>query len=222
MDPKSIFRLKITLNETDPQVLRVVDVPAWFNFQQFHTLIQRAMPWSNSHLFEFQAFGHKADRKGIRIGDEDMGGDSPFHKLAKLQLSDVITSKSVWIKYWYDFGDDWMHTITVQSIDTAEPGVDYPRLVEAANACPPEDIGGVWRYYDLQGAWKDRNSSDYWEARETFGRNFDPTKFDLKKAQKNLAPLNKIQPPTKLRIKPEVIFAPAPAPKPRIRKKKPE
>jgi Plasmid pRiA4b ORF-3-like protein len=48
------------------------------------------------------------------------------------------------LKYIYDFGDGWEHTIKVERLADPEPGTFYPRLTEASGRCPPEDVGGPW------------------------------------------------------------------------------
>ena len=50
------------------------------------------------------------------------------------------------IQYVYDFGDDWDHSIRIERITEAPPGVLYPRLLKASGACPPEDVGGAPSY----------------------------------------------------------------------------
>lgn len=52
-------------------------------------------------------------------------------------LEDVGTKT---LKYLYDFGDDWEHTIKVERLIAPELGVLYPRLIEAKGHCPPEDL----------------------------------------------------------------------------------
>ncbi|MGQ0802348.1 MAG: IS1096 element passenger TnpR family protein [Actinomycetota bacterium] len=44
--------------------------------------------------------------------------------------------------YTYDFGDDWEHVITVESIDPVEAGAHYPRCIAGRRAGPPR---GLWR-----------------------------------------------------------------------------
>jgi hypothetical protein len=40
--------------------------------------------------------------------------------------------------YWYDFGDDWVHSITVLSVGEAEPGARYPQVVASVGESPPQ------------------------------------------------------------------------------------
>ena len=50
------------------------------------------------------------------------------------------------LKYLYDFGDGWEHTIKIERLTDPEPGMVYPRLTEVSGRCPPEDCGGPWGY----------------------------------------------------------------------------
>lgn len=43
--------------------------------------------------------------------------------------------------YNYDMGDDWRHTITVETVGHGEPDVKYPRFIDDERHCPPEDVG---------------------------------------------------------------------------------
>ncbi|MBN7784175.1 plasmid pRiA4b ORF-3 family protein [Ponticoccus gilvus] len=50
------------------------------------------------------------------------------------------------IQYIYDFGDGWDHSIRIERVNEAAPGMTDPRLLKAAGAGPPEDVGGAWGY----------------------------------------------------------------------------
>lgn len=57
--------------------------------------------------------------------------------------------------YEYDFGDGWYHSVDLVSVVVREPKQKYPRCVDGARACPPEDCGGVPGYYMLLDALAD-------------------------------------------------------------------
>ena len=59
------------------------------------------------------------------------------------------------IKYFYDFGDGWVHSIKIERIFPDVPGLDQPFLLEATGRCPPEDIGGPGGYMALLAAFAD-------------------------------------------------------------------
>lgn len=52
-----VYQLKISLLETKPEIWRRVLVPGYFNFYQLHRVIQIAMGWGDTHLFQFHTGG---------------------------------------------------------------------------------------------------------------------------------------------------------------------
>ena len=91
-------------------------------------------------------------------------------------LEDVGTRS---LKYLYDFGDGWEHSIRIERITDAVPGMAYPCLIDAAERCPPEDVGGPWGYRDFLDAIADPNLQEHAERIEWIGSNFDPNSTDV-------------------------------------------
>lgn len=167
-----IARLKVTLSDVEPEVLRRFDVPLTIKLSRLHKVIQAAMGWSDSHLYEFRAGG-----VGWGVPDPDgfYDGPLPASRTSLLQALEDVRTKT--IHYIYDFGDNWHHVIKVEKIEGASPGAGYPRLVRAAGACPPEDIGGPPGYaHSLEAIADPRHEAHAevteWHA-EAFNRN-DP------------------------------------------------
>lgn len=52
-----VARLKVTLSDVKPQVNRRFDVPLKIKLSRLHDVIQAAMGWTDSHLYEFRADG---------------------------------------------------------------------------------------------------------------------------------------------------------------------
>ena len=88
------------------------------------------------------------------------------------------------LRYLYDYGDCWEHTIKVERMAPPEPDVAYPRLIEASGRCPPEDVGGPWGYAEMLEALEDPKHERHAETRDWLGEDFDPHAFepDLLKA----------------------------------------
>jgi hypothetical protein len=145
MSTDTIARLKITLDRVKPAVLRRVEVPSDIRLDRLHLVIQAAMGWTNSHLYELRAGGVGWSTP---LPDAEWADDSLDARKARLGdvLADVGTKT---LRYLYDFGDGWEHTIKVERLIDPAPGLLYPRLVEAVGACPPEDVGGRWGYAEF-------------------------------------------------------------------------
>src|SRR6187551_884958 len=48
-------RLRISLHEVTPTVLRVIDVPDELTLAELHPVLQAALGWTDSHLHEYTA-----------------------------------------------------------------------------------------------------------------------------------------------------------------------
>ena len=50
-------RLRVTMSEVEPAVVRVLDVPAGVLLPELHDILQVAIGWTDSHLHQFVADG---------------------------------------------------------------------------------------------------------------------------------------------------------------------
>jgi len=172
MSADTIARLKITLNDVEPAVLRRIEVPFDIRLDRLHLVIQAAMGWTNTHLYEI-----RARDVGWGIPDRDWG-DGPLDA-RKARLGDVLEDVGAkTLRYLYDFGDGWEHTIEVERVVDPEPGILYPRLIEANGRCPPEDIGGPWGYAEFLEAIGDPKHERHAEFKEWLSDDFDPNIVD--------------------------------------------
>jgi Plasmid pRiA4b ORF-3-like protein len=168
MSAFAIARLKITLDDVEPTVLRRIEVPLAIRLDRLHLTIQAAMGWTNSHLYEL-----RARDVGWGVPDPDWG-DGPLDA-SKAKLVDVLEDVGVkTLRYLYDFGDGWEHTIKIERLIDSEPGVIYPRLIEATGRCPPEDVGGPWGYAELLAAIDDPKHERHADLSDWLEGNFDP------------------------------------------------
>ena len=157
--------IKVVLDDVKPEVMRRLEVPMTVNLDRLHMVLQAAMGWTNSHLYEFR---FKNDG-GYGIPDPDGAFHEP-QDARKTTLLEVIEDTGVKpFKYLYDFGDGWEHSIEIERIDPSAPGSDYPRLLDAVGCCPPEDIGGPWGYQDAREAIADPKHENHLEIIEYWG-----------------------------------------------------
>jgi hypothetical protein len=183
----SIARLKITLDDVKPTVMRRVEVPLDIRLDDLHLVIQAAMPWWNYHLYEFRA---RDIRWGIPDPDGSFG-DGPLDA-RKATLRDVLEGTGVKsLGYLYDFGDGWEHKVKIERIGEPEPGVAYPRLLDASGRCPPEDVGGPWGYEEYLEAMANPKHERHAEMVEWGGPDFDPKVVDVAGIERELAKLGK-------------------------------
>ena len=159
---KTILRFRIELEDITPPIWRRIEVPAEGTFWDLHVAIQNAMGWQDKHLHVFSI----QDAKGgvTEIGVPDPHGASTTVAGWQRTLDRHFRKPGDQALYEYDFGDAWLHTVLLEALSLAEPGVTCPRCVGGARACPPEDCGGVPAYEELVGG--------------AGGGAFDPEAFD--------------------------------------------
>ena len=172
MTAATIAHLRIKLDDVEPAVVRRLEVALTIRLDRLHLVLQAAMNWTNSHLYEI-----RARDVGWGVPDPDFG-DGPLDA-AKARLSDVLEDVGARsLKYLYDFGDGWEHSIRIERIADAVPGIAYPRLIEATGRCPPEDVGGPWGYREFLDAINDPRHEEHDERLRWIGGRFDPADTD--------------------------------------------
>lgn len=183
------LQLKISLDNIEPAVWRRVVVSDSLTFLQLHDVIQRAMGWEDCHMHEFELASPR-----IRIGTSEpdgfmeFGDRNPCLPEHTTRLADVLAGKRK-LRYWYDFGDDWWHSIAIEKRLPADPAAPEAELLAGGGACPPEDCGGPWGYAEMLATAADPASPEREELLEWLGENFDPAAFDLNTHAKAVAAL---------------------------------
>lgn len=129
-------RLRVTMSEVEPAVVRLLDVPAGVLLPELHDLLQVAIGWTDSHLHQFVA-------GEVRYGMPDVDDFNEFDD-ERPETGVPLRALPARFTYLYDFGDDWHHEVEVIG-----PGDDRPGVVAGEGACPPEDVGGPHGYADF-------------------------------------------------------------------------
>ena len=170
--PKTVYQLKVTLDDSKPPIWRRILVPDDITLADLHEIIQRAMGWGNYHLHMFDVFGQV-------FGDpeDDEYGDFGTKDEKRYRLNQLGLHEKAKFSYEYDFGDSWEHTILLEKILPAEKGAHYPVCIKGKRACPPEDVGGVRGYDDFLEAIANPKHPERKEMLEWIGSDFDPEEF---------------------------------------------
>lgn len=179
------FQIKLTLKHTKPPIWRRIVVAPEIRLDRLHDVLQIAMGWTNSHLYQFETpDGYFSD---------------PSFEVEETQSSRKATLKSVLggprssIRYEYDFGDGWDHQILLEKVVE----LDQPVLafcLGGARSGPPEDCGGPWGYANLLTNLKDPKSPEHDSIIEWAGPEFDSEAFDIEAINKQLGRLAPPQP----------------------------
>jgi hypothetical protein len=204
--PTQVHELKITLRRSKPPIWRRVAVPSDIKLSDLHIVIQIVMGWSNSHLHQFvvrnnapkptfedlRSLDIRARIKRMamsrdlcwsdpRMGLEDAEDET---KATLCDLAPAVKSKFI---YEYDFGDGWEHKIETVKIGRPAEDMEYPVCLKGKLACPPEDCGGIWGYYNMLEVLKNPAHEDYEDIAGWIGGSFDPERFNLEGINAELA-----------------------------------
>jgi Plasmid pRiA4b ORF-3-like protein len=176
------FQFKIQLKDiTDPPVWRRLLIPEQFSFLRFHEVIQTAFGWENCHLFQFSSKGYSSSLI-ITVPNAEWDDEPPLDS-KKTKLMEIFTTPKQKFTYIYDFGDDWIHTITLEKI--TKDKILRANCVAGKGACPPEDCGGPWGYTNLKNILNDPKNPEHKSMKEWLGltgtKAWDAEAFDLEK-----------------------------------------
>ena len=158
----SAYQLKITLSDSVPDIWRRFVVPADITLAQLHVIMQHTLGWEVFHDY------------GLHLG-------------VGLQIDAVSTeARSAVVRadvghqplyYLYDFKGGWLHRLELEALDA--DGTDVcPVCLDGAEACPPENAGGVWGYDELMDRLDAPSDPEYMMLIEKYG-SFAPAKFDV-------------------------------------------
>lgn len=107
---------KIVIENTHPPVWRRVIVPERITFRELHEIIQALFGWGDDHLHDFKI---PSDRICIDLLEDSSRGN---HYDEEDTLIDPFFRNYKWIRYTYDFGDNWRHRINIEQKE-----VDYDK-----------------------------------------------------------------------------------------------
>ena len=182
----SVFTLRVELAESVPTIWRQIEIDSRVTLEVLHHILQAAMGWTESHLHDFEISG-----KRYANPDDDEYGDFPDTLDEALFTLKEVAKKGKSFTYTYDFGDSWLHKITVVATTPASKSicdVGSAWIEEGQRACPPEDCGGIWGYQEfLKDNAEAPDETNALEFKEWAGMDFDPDRFDRRAANAAIA-----------------------------------
>ena len=171
---ENVLTLKVELRDIEPTIWRRFTISTRATLHSLHTVLQKVMGWTNSHLYEFRI----GDR---RYTDPDTLDDDHLVDLdaRTTTLASFRPKVGAEFQYLYDFGDGWHHRIEVERVSPRDPKDQVPACLGGARRCPPEDCGGAGGYDNLLEVLQDRDHPEHEDLSRWAGRGFDPEKFNL-------------------------------------------
>jgi hypothetical protein len=179
LDPARVqLQLKVTLLDIKPAIWRRLLVPAAIKLPKFHTVLQIAFGWTNSHLHAFRLEDDSYEAIYPDDWGQDFFGPGQRRDEKKFRLCDLLHAPDDGLIYEYDFGDSWQHEVVVEKILPAS-GARFASCLAGARAGPPEDCGSVPGYENLVEAMADPEHPERQELLEWLGEPFDPDAFSV-------------------------------------------
>ena len=178
--PQQVLRFRVELRNVSPTVWRQFEIDAGSSFWDLHVAIQDAMGWMDYHLHAFR-FGRRGAGEDVVIGIPDpdpFPGAAPVLSGREMPLWRHLRDVGDRCGYEYDFGDGWEHDLVLEAISPRQAKTKYPRCLDGARACPPEDCGGPPGYAELQEAMVDPKHYRRAELLEWLGGPFEAEAFD--------------------------------------------
>jgi hypothetical protein len=185
-----IYQFKITLKNSKPAIWRRFQVVNDLTFSDFHGIIQEVMGWKDYHLWVFQL-----KYCNILLPDMDKMayGGKDCHYANEVCLYEEISRVKEKFVYLYDFENDWIHDIVLEKRIPLEEDNGYPLCLDGDMACPPEDCGGILRFYEKLDLLDEKGNAAakdplIIEILEEMG-DFDPHRFDVETVNRTLRKL---------------------------------
>lgn len=183
--------LRIELENSEPLIWRELEVPSNLCLTSLAQAILLAFGWNEDHLHQFL----ESRKNHYATSMNELGGTLyPGTKDgSRYGVSHLLKKQGDSVLFEYDYGDSWYHKVKLKSVaDYADYETKAVRLIGGANACPPDDCGGIYRYRHLvELMQKKPQSSELSEFYDWMGCKWDPEFFPMDETAKAVDKMNK-------------------------------
>jgi len=165
-----LFTIKVSLRGSKPPIWRRLVMAASSTLAELHFAIQSSMGWGSCHLHAFEIDGRTY---GDRSATDDVTDER------RLSLNGIANAGVHRFSYIYDFGDNWEHVVTIEKIAFADTPLPRPICIAGKRACPPDDCGGIWGYYELLEGFANPGHPQHADMKDWIDDDFDPEAFEV-------------------------------------------
>lgn len=198
MSDHEVLTVHIELIGSDPLIWRKLEIPSSTRLDAAGHVLQIAMGWENCHLQGF----HNTDPYQHRPSAPDevswyeeysLADGLPGELQEKTTLGEAFTRAGSALYFEYDFGDCWMHRLTVESSRIVSEENPMPKILGGAMRAPIEDSGGIGGWYEKLPALASSNPTpeqqeiiDWMHWRVGPEGTVDPAAFDLESCNRRI------------------------------------
>ena len=177
------YRVRVDLTWTKPPLWRRFELASDLFLDDLHEVLQVAFGWTDSHLHRFgcggtQFYSYKSEHYLSPYDVEEGEVGVPEEQV---RLDEVLVDVGDKLFYLYDFGDDWHHTIKLESVLPRDESAPRAVCTTGRREGPAEDCGGVYGY-ELLAAGTDPAHPHHADVAAEFASvygedGFDPADF---------------------------------------------
>lgn len=143
----TVYVLKVALTDAK-RIWRRIAVRGDQTLDKLHWTIFEAFDRFDPHLYSFY-FTKPNSPVRVRLRDateythphmleEKLFGDRELHNASTTNIETLKLEKGQRFDYLFDFGDSWLHEITVEQTDGKVERGRYPRILEKRGESPPQ------------------------------------------------------------------------------------
>jgi len=129
--------------EANPVVSRTIQIRGDQTLAKLREAIFDAFDRDDEHMYEFQVGGKrpmdpKARRYVLPMDNDPFDDQKPAGMVTRTTIDALGLKKGQAFGYWFDFGDDWWHTISVVAIHEGPDSGKYPCVTARTGESPPQ------------------------------------------------------------------------------------
>ncbi len=122
----------------NPVVSRTIAIRGDQTFEDLHQAIFDAFGREEEHMFEFQIGGKGPQDPSAQCYVSDAENAEAAGNVRDTRIDAVGLHDEMAFGYWFDYGDDWWHQVSVMSITEPIPKGTYPNVTKRIGASPPQ------------------------------------------------------------------------------------
>ena len=122
----------------NPIVSRTIEIRGDQTFEDLHRAIFHAFGREELHMFEFQIGGKGPQDPEAKCYVSDPDNDEAAGYVGDTRIDEVGLQEGMSFGYWFDYGDDWWHQVSLLSITKPFPDGIYPCVTKRVGENPPQ------------------------------------------------------------------------------------